>query len=137
MYMVLFVVPDLTDDPLCPGTSLVREGEDVFTHVTNSPADEGGCDDYPFPAGQLVEPPLGALSCGPLIFYRTSIPIEESGQLWASVERYDGNLIFGITGAVATDGAPPELNPIADAYDFGEGTELDGVLPPGETVVTC
>ncbi len=142
MFVALFFGSSVMAGPLCPGTSL-QQG-DPFLYITNSAADEGACDDYPFLAEQLAPPPVAATRCGELmILYQSAIPVEgptgdlQTGALWGAIETYEGDVIYGLTAFTVITVDPPELDPTADAYTFTPGSQLEEILAPDETSVTC
>ncbi|MEX2546983.1 MAG: hypothetical protein WD830_04250 [Chloroflexota bacterium] len=142
MFVALFFGSSVMAGPLCPGTS-IQQG-DQFLYVTNSAADDGACDHYPFPAAQLAPPPVGATRCGELmILYQSAIPVEgptgdlQAGALWGALETYEGDVVYGLTAPTDITVDAPELDPTADAYTFTPGSQLEEILAPDETSVAC
>jgi hypothetical protein len=128
VYVVAFGGLDLEESgPVCPGSSIQTDAG--FEHVTNSPTEGEACEGAP----NLAASDAGVRTCGPLVLYITEIPEDTEGDLFASVERYEGNgRILGVTSVVAADmSAAPEIDPEADGYTLPEG------LMEGTTEVTC
>lgn len=97
-YVVAYAGLSLDDaGALCPGNS-AQIGA-AFEHISNSPTSEGACKGAPKLAGAGA----GVRECGPLLVYVTEIPADTSGILYASVERYEGSTITGVTGSVSTN----------------------------------
>jgi hypothetical protein len=127
VYVIAFGGLDLEESgPVCPGSSI--QTDSGFEHVTSSPTGEGACEGAP----NLAGPDAGVRTCGPLVLYITEIPEDTEGDLFASVERYEGERIVGVTGVVEADmSAAPEMDAEATEYSLPEG------LVEGTTEVTC
>ena len=144
MYVALFLVTNLTSDPLCPGTSFQLRANEAPAFITYDSAGEGGCDEYPWDIGQMAQPPIGAYRCGPLLLFQSSVRVdtipdsEPRGMLLAWLDRFEPDLSRGVASAAEiTTVDLPLLDPSGSSYSFPEGTALDGVLTPGENVVNC
>jgi hypothetical protein len=116
--VVVYAAPDLGAEPICPGNSI--ETAEGFEHVSNSPTDEGACEGAP----TLADDPAGVRVCEGLLVYETVIPVDSDGSLFASLERYEGGTITGVTGAAAysSGAAVPQLDADAPAYRFAAGS---------------
>jgi hypothetical protein len=128
VYVIAFTGLDLDETgPLCPGSSIQTDAG--FEHVTNAPTKGNACEG----ATSLASPTAGVRTCGPLVFYITEIPEDTKGDLFASVERYEGRgRIVGVTGVVDADmSKAPQIDPEADGYAVPQG------LVEGTTEVTC
>jgi hypothetical protein len=104
-YVIVFAGINLSEtDPLCPGSSL-EAADGSFKAVTNSPTEQGAC-----PLGYEIDEGAARV-CGDTLMYITQIAVGEEGTLFASVEKQaeDGS-VNGMSGSVATDGPPPEID---------------------------
>lgn len=97
------------DSSACPGNSL-QLASGMFDFVSNAAL--GVIDCSPSPTGIENTADAGVVVCGTQVFYRTLIPADVTGALFASVEIYDAELNgIGATSMVATaPGQAPELD---------------------------
>jgi hypothetical protein len=96
------------DEPLCPGAS-IQLATGGFANAGNSPTGEGGCEGVP----TLKEPPVGPYICGDgLVLFRTAVPIETQGELFASTNRQqnDGSGAGVLGHAPANASEAPEVD---------------------------
>jgi hypothetical protein len=128
VYVIAFKGLDLEETgPLCPGSSV--QTDVGFEHVTNAPTRGNACEG----AENLASPTDGVRTCGPLVLYITEIPEDVKGDLFATIERYEGeSRIVGVTGVVnANMSKAPEIDPEAEKFTLPKG------LVEGTTEVTC
>jgi hypothetical protein len=90
--------------PICPGNSILVGTS--YESVSNAPIEDGvSCG-----GAILAQEPAGVQWCGPYLVYVTEIPASKNGALSASIERYDGAVILGVTGVTSTDfGTAPKV----------------------------
>jgi hypothetical protein len=129
-FVVVYAGWEATEDnPLCPGNSLQLSTD--FDFISNSPTFEGGCDpEADFDLTLIpIDDELGARVCGGLVIYRTKIPLVDdrgeptTGDLYATIERSDGERYIGSTSMTSVDAESEltELDPTADAYSIPGG----------------
>ena len=107
-YLAVYVGVPADRGALCPGNS-IQVGSS-FEKISNAPAAPDAC------AGALQIASQEVQTCGDLLVYVSEIPVEKQGTLYASIERYEGDTITGVTGSAATDaGEVPEV----DLTDLG------------------
>jgi hypothetical protein len=107
-YTIAYVGLDPAVDA-CPGNSILTATG--FEFVSNAELPGAACPD--FPTRIESDATQGVEVCDGVVFYRTLIPVESTGQVFASVERPVPDVGgVGITGAGAIDdpSSVPELD---------------------------
>lgn len=108
-YLIAYIGLDPAVDA-CPGNSILTAAG--FEFVSNAELPGAACPD--FPTRIESDGAQGVQVCGDTVLYRTLIPVETTGQVFASVERPEPDVGgVGITGASAIDDPSvlPELDP--------------------------
>lgn len=102
--------------PMCPGNS-IYDGAG-WIHVTNSPLN-GTVGEICNAAPMIAEPPMGAYTCGSLLYYLTAIPVAQNGYLYGTLELSTATETIGHTSQVLTDApATPEFPIGLTAYSL-------------------
>lgn len=101
-FVVVYTGVPASAKALCPGNSLESGGS--FSDISNSPVEPGACKGASKLASTKVQ------TCGGRLVYVTEIPADSTGTLYASIERYEGKSITGVTGPISISaGEAPEV----------------------------